>query len=88
MTQKLKEAIDALSSLDALPEADQQSIAAGVLELVESAKRISSSSSEWGPMWRNMTKEERLKDLREWMDRFTDGPGLPDEALRRENIYD
>lgn len=43
MTQKLKEAIDARSSLEALPEDEQQSIASGVLDLVESTKTVSSS---------------------------------------------
>lgn len=88
MTQFLKEAIDALHSIEGLPEEEQKSIAAGVLELVESAKSHGSHVSPWGPLWRGLSTEERLKDLRVWMDRFTDGPGLPDEALRRENIYD
>ncbi len=88
MTQKLKEAIDALQALEDLSEKEQQSIAAGVLELVESVKAHGSQAAQWGPAWQGLSTEERLKDLRAWMDRFTDGPGLPDEALRRENIYD
>ena len=38
MTQFLKEAIDALAALEGLPEEEQKSIAAGVLDLVESTK--------------------------------------------------
>ncbi len=86
MTQRLKEAIDALLSLEDLSEEQQHTIAAGVLELVGSAQNV--PAADWGPMWRNLTKEERLADFRAWMASKTEGVGLPDEALRRENIYD
>lgn len=87
MTQRLKDAIDALASLEDLPEEEQKSIATGVLELVESAKTHGAQKTQWGPAWQGLSAEERVKDFRAWMDRFTDGPGLPDEALSRENIY-
>lgn len=87
MTQRLKDAIDALASLEDLPEEEQKSIATGVIELVESAKSHGAKTAQWGPAWQGLSAEERCKDFRAWMERFTDGPGLPDEALRRENIY-
>ncbi len=40
------------------------------------------------PFWATATPEERAKDLRQWVASHKDGPGLPDEALSRETIYD
>ena len=40
------------------------------------------------PFWKTATPAERAKRFREWADGHTDGPGLSDEATRRENIYD
>ncbi|MEZ4703438.1 MAG: hypothetical protein R2834_24120 [Rhodothermales bacterium] len=86
MTQRLREAIDALLSLEDMPEEQQQHIAAGVMELVESAQNA--PADEWGPAWCNLTRDERLADFRAWMATKTEGVGLPEEAWRRENIYD
>lgn len=36
-----------------------------------------------------MTPQERVRDLREWVSQpRPPAPSLPDECLRRENIYD
>ncbi|MBD1932034.1 MULTISPECIES: hypothetical protein [Cyanophyceae] len=39
------------------------------------------------PFWATATPEERPERLHQWV-HHKDGPNLPDEALRRENIYD
>ena len=40
------------------------------------------------PFWATATTEERLQKLQEWFASHPPGPVLPDEALRRENMYD
>jgi hypothetical protein len=40
------------------------------------------------PFWATATPEERAEAFIKWAQSHTDGPGLPDEALRRENMYD
>ena len=43
---------------------------------------------QWGPHWEHLSREARLKDLRAMLNRYTEGPGLSDEATRRESIYE
>ena len=38
--------------------------------------------------WYDRTPAERAAAIHAWAASHTDGPGLPDEALRRETIYD
>ena len=40
------------------------------------------------PFWATASPTERAKAFHDWAMSHKDGPGLPDEALRRENIYD
>jgi hypothetical protein len=40
------------------------------------------------PFWATASPQERAEDLMRWAESHTDGPGLPDEALRREHLYD
>ena len=40
------------------------------------------------PFWATATPQERAQAFVVWAESHKDGPGLPDEALRRENIYD
>lgn len=40
------------------------------------------------PFWATATPEERAEDLRQWVASHKGGPGLPDEALSRETMYD
>ena len=40
------------------------------------------------PFWATATPEERAEDLRRWVASHKTGPNLPDEALRREQMYD
>ena len=40
------------------------------------------------PFWATATPEERAADLRHWALSHKNGPNLPDEALRRENMYE
>jgi hypothetical protein len=40
------------------------------------------------PFWATATPEERAERFHQWVQSHKDSPNLPDEALRRENIYD
>ena len=40
------------------------------------------------PFWATAGPQERAEDLMRWVPRHADGPGLPDDALRREHLYD
>lgn len=40
------------------------------------------------PFWAAATPEQRKSAFLEWVKRHPAGPGLPDEALRRESLYD
>jgi len=84
MTERLKELFDRIQEL---PEAEQERYADTFLAQLEAANGTN-ARPEWGPLWRDLTPAERAADFKKWMDSITDGPGLPDEALRRENIYD
>jgi hypothetical protein len=38
--------------------------------------------------WVSASPERRAAAFRDWAAGHEEGPGLPDEALRRENLYD
>jgi len=40
------------------------------------------------PFWATATPEEWVKDFRQWVASHKDGPGLSDEAVSRESMYD
>ena len=40
------------------------------------------------PFWATATPEQRKHGFLQWVARHKEGPGLPDEALRREALYD
>ncbi|MEK7404431.1 MAG: hypothetical protein AAB225_04935 [Acidobacteriota bacterium] len=40
------------------------------------------------PFWASATPEQRAARFRRWVGTHWGGPGLPAEALRRENFYD
>lgn len=40
------------------------------------------------PFWATATPEERAERFHQWVQSHKGGANLPDEALRRENIYD
>lgn len=40
------------------------------------------------PFWATATPEERVERFHQWVQSHKGGANLPDEALRRENIYD
>lgn len=40
------------------------------------------------PFWATALPQERADDLVRWASSHADGPGLPDDALRREHLYD
>jgi hypothetical protein len=39
-------------------------------------------------VWQDRTPEERAAEFRRWAESHRNDADLPDEALRRENIYD
>jgi hypothetical protein len=55
---------------------------------VESDRLILSPVPPEQPFWATATPEERAERFHQWVQSHKDGPNLPDEALRRENIYD
>ena len=55
---------------------------------VESDRLILSPVPPNQPFWATATPEERAERFHQWVQSHKDGPNLPDEALRRENIYD
>ncbi len=42
------------------------------------------------PLWEAATPQQRLSEFRKWLQSHErgEGPGIPHEALRRENLYD
>lgn len=55
---------------------------------VESDRLILSPVPPEQPFWATATPEERAERLMQWVQSHQNGANLPDEALRRENIYD
>lgn len=55
---------------------------------VESDRLILSPVPPEQPFWATATPEERAERLMQWVQSHQNGSNLPDEALRRENIYD
>lgn len=54
---------------------------------VESDRLILSPVPLEQPFWATATPEERAERLMQWVQSHQNGANLPDEALRRENIY-
>jgi len=44
--------------------------------------------NEEQPFWATATPEEWVKDFRQWVASHKGGPGLSDEAVSRESMYD
>jgi hypothetical protein len=40
------------------------------------------------PFWKTATRDERAEDILRWAASHRDGPGLADEAIGRDGIYD
>ena len=57
------------------------------VEIGEDNRLILSPLSAEQPFWATATPKERADKLREWVRSHKNGSNLPDEALRRENIY-
>jgi hypothetical protein len=76
--EKLKQDIDRLNEVQL--EQVEQFIADMQLQSEQPKKPL--------PFWQTATREEWLKDFREWTTQFPKtGGGLPDEAYDRESIY-
>ena len=78
MTALLQKAIETLRNL---PEQEQDRIAEQILEDF-------GDGNGHKPFWETATSEERAEAFRQWASRHKGGPGLPAEALRRENMYE
>ena len=57
------------------------------VELGDENRLILSPVSSEQPFWAIATPQERAERWLQWVQSHQDGPNLPDEALRRENIY-
>lgn len=55
---------------------------------VNNGRLILYPQSKSQPFWATATTEERSERLMQWVLTHKDGPNLPDEALRRENMYE
>ena len=55
---------------------------------VESDRVVLSPVSLEQPFWTTATPQERAERFHQWVQTHQNGSNLPDEALRRENIYD
>lgn len=68
MTQKLKEVIDALSSLEDLPEEEQNAIASRIIDVLDQAQNRSAMSGIYRVPFggRRYSKEERAAAVAEW----------------------
>lgn len=80
MTARLQEAIERVQEL---PGSEQDWFADLLLEALNANKE-----NQELPFWVRATPKERAQRIRAWADSFTGGVGLPDEALRRINMYD
>ena len=52
---------------------------------LDRAKRLVARA---GSKWAHLTPAERAKEFHEWVSSLPRTPHIPDEALRRENLYD
>lgn len=80
MTVRLKEAIERVQEL---PGSEQDKFA----DLLFDALEANTDKKEL-PFWVRASPEERAQRIRTWAAGFTGGVGIPDEALRRVNMYD
>ncbi|MEC4818444.1 MAG: hypothetical protein SAK29_35020 [Scytonema sp. PMC 1069.18] len=55
---------------------------------VDNGRLIFSPQSKPQPFWVTATPEERAERLMQWVLSHEGGSNLPDEALRRENMYE
>ena len=59
--------------------------------VVEYALRLLENSEQNGkqaPLWATASPEEQAHALEEWVAGLPKGPGLPDDAVSRDSIYD
>lgn len=56
----------------------------------ENARVVMEPVVKQEPFWKTATPAERVERFQRWVDHMPkrDGPPIPDEALRRENLYD
>lgn len=45
-------------------------------------------NEEEKPFWMTASTEEWVASFKQWVESHTDGPNLPNEAFRRESIYE
>ena len=56
----------------------------------ENARVVLEPAVEQEPFWKTATPAERVERFLRWVDNMPkrEGPAIPDEALRREHMYD
>lgn len=80
MTTQLKKALDRVQEL---PEEQQNWVADLVLRALDTSQGLIQS-----PFWATKSPNEHAQAFRKWSQSFKGGANLPDEALRRVNMYD
>lgn len=58
------------------------------IAIAKGKKIVISPEKEELPFWKRASKEEWLDSFNAWISSHSDGPGLPDEAVTRDSIYD
>jgi hypothetical protein len=81
LTQELQRRLEVAAAKRSLPTGDF------VLATLEQAVQPELQPAEEKPFWATATPQERAEDFERWAKTHRHGVGLPDEALRRENMY-
>jgi len=74
---------DIANGLEALAKAQGLSVEDYLKQLVERELSLNGPV----PPNRRLSAEEWAHQFEEWADSFPEAPAIPDEALRRENLY-
>jgi hypothetical protein len=92
MTHLVKHLLD---RIEALSESQQDRVVRRFIALLEAAPGadplpVVAELAAPGdpPLWRTASPEEQARMWTAWVDSHRGGPGIPDEALRRVNLYD
>lgn len=78
--QQLKEQLEAVAA--------KHAVASHVYILATLVMAVLAELPQEKPFWATATPQERAEDFVIWANSHTQGVGLPDEALRRENMYE
>ena len=92
MTLLVKQLID---RIEALPETQQDWVVKNFLAQLQPVPKVDQKPTVADllingdkPLWMTATPEELAESWTQWVDSHIGGPGIPGEALRRDNMYD